>query len=189
VAARWLSPSRTPLADWLWVKPTATGAIVPLMEVAASMRAPFMNNGAVDPAVVTAGAVMPAPLIQVDTGPNLSPIFAAAARMPVPGLLMKETASKATASAVMLVPVVIKTVVSFPPAASFTLAGKVPALPTGSGLFPSASSLTISGKVPTVSSVTPTAVQPTAASFTLTGKVPDEPTGPRFPYQLPITLN
>lgn len=187
--ARWLSATRTPLAEWLWVRPTATGAIVPLMEVSAAMAAPFMNNGAVDPAVITAGAVMPVPVIQVDTGPNGSPVFTASAVMPAPGLLTKEAAPRSPATAAMLAPVVIKTVVSFPPSAAFTLTGKVPAIPTGSGLFPSASSMAISGKVPTVSSVTPTAVQPTAASLTLTGKVPDEPTGPRFPYQLPITLN
>lgn len=188
--ARWLSPSRTPLAEWLWVKPTATGAIVPVMSATAGMVAPTTNNGGVDPAAVTAGAVMPAPVIQVDTGTNTPPLLAAAALAPAPGLLTKETAPRATGSAAMIVPLVWKTIVCFPAPVTFTLSGKVPSIPPGSGRFPSAVALTISGKAPTVSSVTPTTVTPSAASFTITGKVPDEPTGPRFGnYTFPITLN
>lgn len=188
--ARWLSPPPTPLAEWLWVKPTAAGAIVPLIEVVAEMVTPTMNNGGVDPAVINALSAMPAPIIRVDTGTNAPPPLAATAQMPTSSLEMVQPISRGTATAAMVVPIVKKTVVCFPTPVTFTLSGKVPTLPIGSGKFPSTVSLTITGHAPSVSSVTPTAVQPTAASFTITGTAPTFPTGPRFGnYTFPITLD
>lgn len=187
--ARWLSPSPTPLAEWLWVKPTATGAIAPPIEVTVGMVTPALNNGGTNPAMTNAQASMVAPSITVDTQLDHSPVIVTAAAMPVPALLLTEATTKASATAVMVAPTVSKTVVAFPPSAAFVIAGKVPAIPVGTGKFPAAIALTLLGKVPTVSSVTPTAVQPAACSFTITGHAPTLPTGPRFPYQLPITLN
>lgn len=186
---RWLSPSPTPLAEWLWVQSTATGAIVPIIEATAGMTPPILNNGAVDPALTTAQAGMAAPSVTVDTGLGSAPVLVATANMPAAGLELKETTTRATGTAAMRVPVVSKTVVCFPKNVTFTITGKVPSIPVGTGKFPSGASLTLTGRVPTVSSITPTTVTPTAASFTITGHAPALPTGPRFPYQLPITLN
>lgn len=187
--ARWLSPSPTPLAEWLWVKPTATGAIAPPIEVSAGMVAPALNNGGTNPAVTNAQASMVAPAVTVDTELDHVPAVVVASSMPVPSLSIKETTTVASASAAMVAPVVWKTIVAFPPPATFHLTGRVPSIPAGSGKFPSGVAFTLTGKVPTVSSVTPTTVTPGAATLTLSGVAPTLPTGPRFPYILDITLN
>lgn len=186
--ARWLSPSLTPQAEWLWVQSTATGAIVPLIEASAGMAPPFLNNGAADPPVSTIQAGMFEPSIQVNTGLDAAPVFTAAGLMPAPNPEVTETSPRNVTTARMIVPVVSKTVVCFPKVLALKLVGKVPAIPVGAARFPSAASFTIAGKVPTVSSVTPTTVTPSAVSFTITGKVPALPTGPRIPYIIPITV-
>lgn len=179
--ARWLSPSPTPLAEWLWVRPTATGAIVPTMTAAAEMDAPILNNGAVEPDVMTASADLWAPDITSTTAVGTNEPFGTAG-MQNPVVKVAETAPHLALAGGMEVPTVWKTVVSYPKTPILKLTGKVPTIQNGKGVFPTGVSFALTGRVPTIINGTATTVQPGGASLTLTGSVPAKPGGiPVFP--------